>query len=229
MTEIFTNALTVVTPLHSVVWNLFLAVIPVVVAFSIVRLSRLHSMRSGRGIFMMLPILFVWLIFLPNTCYLMSEWRHFINNIAGSPLIQQVHQNNRNAVLAMLAATAFYCVYTGCGMLCFFLAVWPLDHRFKMVLGKFRMLFGATVFLLCSLGVYLGLVERYNSWDPAKLSRLKAIIGDVSTVLRHPVLVGLILLYGAMLWISYAVFDVWMDGLIFRVAAVRRRTRLGDA
>ena len=80
------------------------------------------------------------------------------------------------------------------------------------------------IFPLCALGVYLGLMRgRFNSWDLVNGSRLSAILATTVQALHRPYLVGLLLLFGAVLWLFYAAFDIWMDGWAWRLS--RRHAR----
>src|SRR4051812_24569935 len=65
--------------LLSTLWNLALAAIPVPAAYAFA--SRVRTAKASRS---RLPVAsaavlgLVWLVFLPNSCYLMTEWRHFL-------------------------------------------------------------------------------------------------------------------------------------------------------
>lgn len=214
-------------PAPNVAFNLFLAFIPVVLAFVVARGVR-HQMRARGHVVWgaWLPVLFVWLVFLPNTCYLLTEWRHYLETITTTSLYTQA-QHNHNALLALLTMTSFYVLYSGLGLLTFFLAVWPLDRLVRRRLRVWALPLQALVFFLCALGVYLGLIQRFNSWEPlnpAYGSRIAAIFASVAQTLSRPALTLFIIVFGAVLWLFYALFDVWMDGAIGR--AHGRQVRL---
>ena len=79
-------------PIPNVIWNLFLAVLPVVLAFVIARGARRDRQATGHvrwGLWA--PLAFVWLLFLPNSCYLLTEWRHYLDTLTQSPLFAQAH------------------------------------------------------------------------------------------------------------------------------------------
>ena len=54
----------------------------------------------------------------------------------------------------------------------------------------------------CGIGIYLGRVLRWNSWD--LLVRPSGVLGDVATRLEAPRLVGMSLLMSAFLTVAYA-------------------------
>ena len=59
---------------------------------------------------------------------------------------------------------------------------------------------------------------RFNSWDLLHASRLSEILSTVAQAVQRPYLLGLILLFGAVLWLFYAAFDIWMDGWAWRLS-----------
>jgi uncharacterized membrane protein len=212
-------------PAPNVAWNLFLAVIPVVLAFAIARGAR-RDMQGGRirwGLW--LPLGLVWLAFLPNSCYLLTEWRHYLETLTQSALFTQARQS-RDGRLDFFVVTAFYLIYSGVGLLAFFLALWPLDRLTRRRLGWAGAALRPLIFPLCALGVYLGLMSgRFNSWDLVHPHRLAGLLATTGAALHRPALLGLVLAFGAILWLFYAAFDIWMDGLAWRLAHRRARRR----
>ena len=210
-------------PAPNVAWNLFLAVIPVVLAFAIARGARRDIRETGRirwGLW--LPLGVVWLAFLPNSCYLLTEWRHFFDTLTQSQLFMQARQS-REGRTDFFIVTAFYLLYSGAGLLAFLLAVWPLDRLTRRRLGWVGAALRPLIFPLCALGVYLGLTAgRFNSWDLVHPHRLAGLLATTAATLARPALLGFILAFGAILWLFYAAFDIWMDGLAWRLA--RRHT-----
>ena len=206
-------------PVPNVIWNLFLAIVPVILAFTIARGLRTQK-RSGDGIawILWLPLLVVWLTFLPNTVYLLTEWRHYLQAIVGSPVYFEA-EVSREAFISFLLLTGFYIVYTGSGLLTFFLAVWPLDRLARRRVRGWRWPLQALVFISCALGVYLGLINRFNTWDLLHPSQMSAILQTSLQVQQRPLLFGFILGFGAILWVLYTVFDIWMDGAAVRLHA----------
>ena len=206
-------------PAPNVAWNLLLAVIPVVLAFAIARGARRDMRETGRirwGLW--LPLGAVWLAFLPNSCYLLTEWRHYLETLTQSALFTQASQS-RDGRLDFFLITGFYLLYSGVGLLAFFLALWPLDRLTRRRLGWPGAALRPLIFPLCALGVYLGLmIGRFNSWDLVHPHRQADLLATAAAALQRPALLGLILAFGAILWLCYAAFDIWMDGLAWRLA-----------
>jgi uncharacterized membrane protein len=213
-------------PAHNVAFNLFLALIPMALAFFVARGVRRQMHTTGRvRWFAWLPVLLLWLVFLPNTCYLLTEWRHYLQTIATTPLYFQALQG-KEALRDLLIVTCFYILYSGLGLLTFFLAVWPLDRLVRRRLGVWVWPMQAVIFFLCALGVYLGLIQRFNSWDPLNLASgvmLTEILSSIAETLSRPTLTLLIVGFGMVLWLLYFLFDIWMEGAIERFRARRNR------
>lgn len=209
-----------IRPAPNVAWNLLLAVIPVALAFAIARGAR-RDMRAHDRIRwgLWLPLGLVWLAFLPNSCYLLTEWRHFLDTLTQSPLFAQSHQS-REGQADFFVVVIFYLLYSGAGLLAFFLAVWPLDRLTRRRSGLVGAALRPLIFPLCALGVYLGLTpaHRFNTWDVLHPHRLTDLVVTAGAALSSPFLLGLVLSFGAILWLFYAAFDVWMDGFAWRLA-----------
>jgi uncharacterized membrane protein len=75
-------------------------------------------------------------------------------------------------------------------------------------------LWGIPFFPLVSLGVYLGLIQRFNSWD--LLHRPGIIWTRSLQALARPDLFIFILAFGAFLWLAYYLLDIWVDGAKMR-------------
>ena len=211
----------------SMLWitgNLFLASVPVALAFGIARGLRRDAAASRPLRWAMwLPLLAVWLLFLPNTCYLLTEWRHYLCDIHDRGWYYPVYGRGQYppaATFSLLSLTAFYLAYTGAGLAAFFLALWPLHRLARQRWGRAAGPARAAVCLLCSLGVFLGLVSRFNSWDVARPALAQAVLSTALQTLMRPLLLGSVCVFGAILWLLYALFEIGMDGL-----AVRRSYR----
>lgn len=199
----------------STCWNLFLAAIPVALAHVISWAepkSRGSSVRStGLGV-----LLLVWLLFLPNTCYLLTEWRHFFGPLDVSNLYVRAHYDHRLMILLMLEAAFFFC-YSVTGMVAFCLAIRPIARLVRRE-GDVPWVWGSLLFLVVSLGVFLGLVIRFNSWD--FIVRPGNILADIYLVFQHPALSAFLIVFAGVLWIAYFAIDIWVDGFLLRWKSV---------
>jgi uncharacterized membrane protein len=134
-----------------------------------------------------------------------TEWRHFIETIMRSPQLYWEAKHNGDVFISLIGASAFYFFYSGSGLICFFLSIYPLDVLFKPP-WILRPLF----FFLCSLGVYLGLIDRFNSWQV--LSHPHEILHAAHVAILRPHLLLLICGFSIILWLFYGIFGLTMDG-----------------
>jgi len=143
-------------------WNVSLAVIPVLFGYAllgVVKSSRTRpSLWKSIGAALLLGL---WLAFVPNTCYLLTEWRHFLVNVANPDLLREAGTHPK---IILSAEAFFFFVYSGIGTLCFVLAIRPIEATLRIWKKPFWSVAFALFFLI-SLGVYLGLILRLNSWD----------------------------------------------------------------
>jgi len=200
---------------HWVTWNTFLAVIPVAAGYAIHLLAEKPG-RSGLKTALMVLFAAVWLAFLPNTCYLLTEWRHFLSRVGYTHLYARWHVDAA-AALDLMVYTLFYLCYSGIGALTFALAVRPVARLLKEE-GAVLWIWGMPFFLLMSVGVYLGLVLRYNSWD--LVSRPAEVWAAFINLGSRPAPSFFIIAFAAFLWVVFLVMDVWVDGLRTRWKAM---------
>ena len=143
------------------VWNLFLAWVPYLIAIS---LEKIPAKK-----FMAIPALLAWLVFFPNAPYIVTDLLH-VEYRPGVPLWYDV------MVLFSFAWT---------GLLLGYLSLSEVQHFLEKRLDKklVNLLVGAAI-ALCAFGVYLGRYQRWNSWD--LLTNPYQLFWDTATVLAHP-------------------------------------------
>jgi uncharacterized membrane protein len=141
------------------VWNLMLAWLPFLAA-----LALYDGHTRGRGPVGQLALALGWLLFLPNAPYIVTDFLH-VGVITGAPLWFDS---------LLVASFAGMGMLLGLGSL---LLVQSVVARSAGAVWGWLML--APTLLLCSVGIVLGRVYRFNSWDV--LSRpgdLVRVIGD---------------------------------------------------
>jgi uncharacterized membrane protein len=183
-------------------WNLFLAWVPYVLSL----VARLLMARGlGRG-WLLAPLALGWLALFPNAPYLLTDFIH----LRQRPVVPLWFDA---ALLALFAATGWLM-----GLLS--LEVWKewLEQRW----GRARAwAFVAATSLLCGYGIYLGRVERWNSWDvlaePGRL--LSAMASHLSEPGAFPLMLRLTACFAVLVMLSYAVFEALVARLRRRRAA----------
>lgn len=152
------------------VWNLFLAWIPLACALAASSL-RSHATRLSYTLATVCALL--WLIFLPNSPYVMTDLLHL------QPMGNIPHWFDLIMILSF--------AWTG-----YLLGIASLYLMQGLVLKSFgkwaSRLFVVTVLSLSSVGIYLGRFLRWNSWDiflqPHSL--LVSVWEGLSNPLAHP-------------------------------------------
>jgi uncharacterized membrane protein len=172
----------------NLVWNLFLAWIPLAFALAAYDGAR----RAAPGVWL-LVLGGLWLLFLPNAPYLMTDLK-YLRDIDGAPFWF-------DALLA--GAAAFTGVALGSLSL---VLVHSVARRY---FGAAASWIGVWVVLgLSSVGVFLGRVQRFNSWDV--FTDPKPILDDLakgfSNPLDYPKIAAATVLFSGFLLGTYFVF-----------------------
>lgn len=134
--------------LFTVSWmsfNVFLALIPVGTAIVIVKTKRVWT-KLLLGI--------IWLIFLPNTIYLLTDLFHLFDDWRKTPLIISTLTIPLYILLIIL------------GILTFVFSMYPIDYILRKKKNKkIRIGIILAVNFLVGIGLTMGRVERINSWE----------------------------------------------------------------
>jgi uncharacterized membrane protein len=167
----------------NLVWNLFLAWLPLGFAVLSTRAmnSRWQSLFCG----------FLWLLFLPNAPYLVTDL---------------VHLKPRPAVPLWYDIMVMQ-LFVLIGLLLGFLSVRVMHCRVSARFGcRSGWLFTMAVLALAGFGIYLGRFERWNSWDV--FVQPIDLVQGIADVLIHPrtgkVAIGFSVLSGVFLILGYS-------------------------
>lgn len=199
--------------MRHILWNLSLAAIPVALGYLLGFLVRARFANRAVQWLLVLPLIVLWLAFVPNTCYLLTEWRHLLFDPRWSALLD-AGRYNHVAMYRTAEWAGFFLVYSGLGVLLFTLSIRPMEHWLQDR-GVRPYLIAPFFFLLVSLGVYLGLIVRLNSWEFLDKPRhvWDTAVDGVSN--RH---IGIsIVVFAALLWGLYEAVDIWVDGVSERL------------
>ena len=168
-------------------WNLFLAWIPF--ALSLVVYAR---SRAGARLRELVPLGVLWLVFFPNAPYLLTDLKH-IGGGGRVPMLYDVLLLSANAWTGLLLGlTSLFLIHATARRLTGALCAWAI------VVGALA---------LSSFGIYLGRVQRWNSWDVVVHPQSLAlqIGGGLLHPLNHPRPLGLTVLLTSFLLVSYLV------------------------
>ncbi|HEY7398633.1 MAG TPA: DUF1361 domain-containing protein [Gaiellaceae bacterium] len=164
------------------VWNLALAWIPLLLAGLLV-----VAYRLGRSTLELLVLGAGWLVFLPNAPYVLTDFVH----------VGQTHRLFDTLVIAAFALTALVIGFVS------LVLVQLVVTRAAGALFGWLVAIGSL--FAASVGIYLGRVQRVNSWDvvtrPRHLLELVRIRADDPFGNRH--LIGFTLALGCLLALAY--------------------------
>ncbi|MGJ4788471.1 DUF1361 domain-containing protein [Leptospira koniambonensis] len=129
------------------VWNLFLAIVPLVISYFIYAYYEFRNRRIGLFFFILLGI---WLLFFPNAPYIVTDF---------------VHLRLRNSIPIWFDILMIFS-FSWCGLFSGFISL----RMIQLVLNdKTNHWFGWAFVVLISpitiLGVCIGRFYRWNSWD----------------------------------------------------------------
>jgi uncharacterized membrane protein len=150
----------------SLVWNLFLAWIPFVLAYVVYAIAWKRT-----RLYIILPVVvFLWLIFLPNAPYMLTDLQDLTKPVSGAPLWYDV------IILIWFSWT---------GMLMGVVSLYLMHEIVKREFGRLAgWVFVFMVAGLSSIGIYMGRFLRWNSWDI--LQEPTHILSDSLNLLLHP-------------------------------------------
>lgn len=146
------------------VWNLFLAFIPYAISEWLSRNIAVMEHKWKRVL-----VLFVWLLFVPNTFYIVTDLFH----------LDQFDNAPKWFDLLLLFSFAWN------GLLFGILSVRKTELIVRAISGyNFSLPFVFAVMWLNAFGVYIGRYLRFNSWDI--ISQPFSLFGEMLQVLIHP-------------------------------------------
>ena len=159
------------------VWNLFLAFIPWWISNILKRKEKLT--------FIHIPIIAIWLLFLPNAPYILTDLFHLKPRI-GLPLWFDL-------ILVLSFALT--------GMIVFFKS---LKDMLKLLTNRLSQLYVTIItpfiFWLVAYGLYLGRYLRFNSWDIVHPFRL---MNASFNILFEKDTIGFTFIFSVFMWFLY--------------------------
>lgn len=147
------------------VWNLFLAWLPLLFALWLSRVLRIKLWSSWEA----LVASFLWLLFLPNSFYMISDFIHLQNISTVDVLYDAVMFTSFIYLGLILGFSSLYLVHL------------QLRKRFSLPATAGWV---GLVLLLASFAIYLGRDLRWNSWD--LLTNPAGLLFDISDRIIHP-------------------------------------------
>ncbi len=180
---------------------MFLALVPLALALWLFR-------RTERRGLLWWPLLLVFVAFLPNAAYTLTDVIHLIEEIRAQPLLPIW-----SVVYIVLPK---YALFMFVGFQCHVISLMRLGDYLRW-LGHKNWVLPAELLLnfLCAIGVYWGRYLRFNSWDlvtdPQKIAGyiVHEMVSQFSalTILRY--FVAISAFYFAVKLINLALWEYW--------------------
>ena len=175
------------------IWNLILAWVPMLCALGA---YDLHRRRFGRPVVALLAA--VWLVFLPNAPYLMTDFIHL----------------DKQPGVSLWYDTLLFGAFGLSGLLLGVVSLSLMHSLVRRVLSAAVAWSGVVVVLvLTSFGILLGRIQRWNSWDvltnPGQL--WADVAGRSLNPLDHPRLLGWMIAFVAVIGTTYVVVHRLME------------------
>jgi uncharacterized membrane protein len=175
-------------------WNLFLAVIPLALSFILFRKS------YKINIFWWVNFL-IFIAFLPNAPYILTDLIHLVNDV-------------RNYYYSLWTLGFFilpiYGILIIVSFQCYVISLINVGYYLKeQNLSKYIWLTELILHILCAIGVYLGRIFRFNSWDlliqPEKITQtLDEMVNKNSLLFIFLLSIVITLLYNILKQITLA-------------------------
>jgi uncharacterized membrane protein len=209
--DLLRDELSKLGPFWWMAWNAALALIPVGLAVIFLKRSEQPKRRISTPVF--LGQIFLIMLFLPNAPYIATDLVHFLETVRTTDLS-----------LWHLLATQFplYIAFVLLGIVCY---AFTTDR----ILFAMRRRFGRSAYrvalfaipILSSIGIYLGRVARFNSWDilndPLHIARSSENAFADARIFK------IVFSMALLLFLVHQLYKIFHDGL--RVRFERRRTR----
>jgi len=168
------------------VWNLFLAWLPLVFALLA---SEKYQRASGRD-WRFLSLAGAWLLFFPNAPYIFTDLTHLTTRYYGHFWV--------DLMLILLCALT--------GLVLGFVSLYLMQSVVERMFGRpASWLFITAVAALSGFGIYLGRFMRFNSWDV--VFRPRQVYHGIGNWVANPLAnansLAFPILFGAFLFVSY--------------------------
>lgn len=206
---------------NNMAWNIFLALIPLGLSFWLFCKSPLRLSQSGLPE-NRLPLMIwglgclVFLAFLPNAPYVLSDIRD---------MILDIRRVDSEWAVALILLPQYF-VYMLIGFTAYVFSLMNVNYYLRQQkLNQWVWPTEMVLHVLCTIGIYLGRFKRFNSWDiVAQPYALGNTVVDDLIAKRPIVVMGLTLLLITFLyWLFREIFAAIHIYIVFRWEAKRQK------
>jgi uncharacterized membrane protein len=184
--------------LRLMIWNSFLALIPLALSFWLFRFQKNRDFLWWVG-------LFVFIAFLPNAPYVLTDIIHLIDII----------RDGYSIWIITLVIIPQYLLFILIGFGSYVLSIVNLGYYlYRHKLGQFTFVAELILHLLSAVGIYLGRFKRFNSWDFVTQPKVLAQTTIENLADKRPLLV--IFITFVILFVLYWLMKQVILSIIFR-------------
>jgi len=145
-------------PLIMVLWNLFLAILPFGFFWLLKKYWQANKFKTIKNKVFAATLFCFWVLFIPNAAYLINDIRH-LENFCPTGSAIDVCPDSAWQIM-------FFFIYGATGWVLLFVLLKKMADFIKVILNKkVAIIFLVIIIPFISLGVLLGLLDRFNSWD----------------------------------------------------------------
>lgn len=144
--------------LFTIFWNVFLVFLALMIFVALKKYWRGSKLIAMQQKIIGFVLFIFWLLFFPNTAYIITDVRHLLDYCPADSL-------NRVCV-ANAWMIMFFFFYACFGWISFYYLLKKMVELVKEIFGLiYSRLFMILIIPITALGVLLGLLNRFNSWD----------------------------------------------------------------
>ena len=145
-------------PVLGILWNIFLLLIPFFLCLVLIKYWKKNGFNKIYQKIIAGFTWFLWLLFIPNTAYIITDVRH-ISGYCDDTSIYRVCPENAWMII-------FFFIYAIVGWVGVVYLLRQMKKFIKDIKGSLTSnIFIVLIIPLISLGVLLGLINRWNSWE----------------------------------------------------------------
>ncbi len=145
-------------PILMIFWNLILLAIPLFLFFLLAKYARKNKFKRFFEKIFGILLFFLWFIFIPNTVYLITDIRH-LSDYCPRESYSRICPENAWMIM-------FFFLYSCLGWIFFVFFLNQMKNFLTEIFSKkIGRIFIPVLIPFISIGVLLGLINRFNSWD----------------------------------------------------------------
>lgn len=158
-------------------WNIILLIVPYYICLLMIKYQRVTKLAAYYQKIIALLGGFIWILFIPNAAYVMFDVRHLVTPCQ----LETYHQICPETAWYVL----FFFAYAVIGWIAIVYLLRQMGNFLSSVFNKkYLIIYDYIMPPILSLGIMLGLLQRWNSWDI--IIHPKAVISYIGLYIADP-------------------------------------------